>query len=108
MATETIPEADHPLDPLEPEAIETAYEILTGERPYPESKTRFGKMQPHLNVAPVKPRKYNPLIPVPLEHVILKAMEKARDRRYQTMDALMRDAQMVCNTLMPHTTAAAG
>ncbi|WP_440764101.1 primary-amine oxidase [Natronorubrum sp. DTA7] len=32
MATETIPEADHPLDPLEPEAIETAYKILTDER----------------------------------------------------------------------------
>lgn len=86
----------------------TAYEILTGERPYPESKTRFGKMQPHLNVAPVKPRKYNPLIPVPLEHIILKAMEKARDRRYQTMDAMMKDAQMVCNTFLPHATAAAG
>jgi len=78
----------------------TAYEMLTGERPYPKSRTRFGKMQPHLNIAPPGPRRYDDSIPAALEHVILKAMEKTRSNRYQTMDVLMRDLQHICATFM--------
>ena len=81
----------------------TAYEILTGERPYPKSRTRFGKMQPHLNVEPQSPRRYDPSIPIALEHIILKAMEKVRDNRYQSLDVLMRDLQHVCTTFLGDT-----
>lgn len=78
----------------------TAYEILTGERPFPKSRTRFGKMQPHLNIDPPGPRKYDTSIPVALEHVVLKAMAKSRDDRYQTMAALMKEMQHVCSAFM--------
>jgi serine/threonine protein kinase len=76
----------------------TAYEILTGERPYPPARTRMGKMQPHLNIEPPGPRRYDANIPVPLEHILMRAIEKVKDRRYQTMDALMRDLHHVYTT----------
>jgi eukaryotic-like serine/threonine-protein kinase len=78
----------------------TAYEILTGERPFPSSKTRFGKMQPHLNVDPTPLRRYDSNIPMAIEHIIMRALQKARDRRYPTMDVLMKDLQLVCSTFM--------
>ncbi len=76
----------------------TVYEILTGERPYPPARTRMGKMQPHLNIEPPGPRRYDSTIPVPLEFVLMKAIEKTKDRRYQTMDTLMRDMQHIYTT----------
>lgn len=76
----------------------TAYEILTGERPYPYARTRMGKMQPHLNIEPPGPRRYDRNIPVPLEFILMKAIEKTKGKRYQTMDALMRDMQHVYTT----------
>jgi serine/threonine-protein kinase len=67
----------------------TVYEVLTGRRPYPEAKTRQAKMTGHLNLEPVPPRKYEPTIPIPLEHVILRCIAKDPDDRFQTMtDAL--------------------
>jgi serine/threonine-protein kinase len=78
----------------------TAYEILTGEWPYPPSRTRLGKMQPHLNIEPPGPRRYDPSIPAALEHVVMRALQKTRDKRYQTMDVLMRDLQLVASTFL--------
>ena len=79
----------------------SAYEILTGRRPFPESRSRVGKMQPHLNVEPPKPRQYDRTIPVPLEHIVLKAMSKEPESRYQTMQALMKELQLIADTFFP-------
>lgn len=73
----------------------TAYETLTGKRPFREGRTRFGKMQPHLNVDPIPPREVDPDIPIPLNHIIMRAMEKNKSKRYQTMDNLMKELQIV-------------
>jgi len=73
----------------------SAYEIITGRRPFAESRTRTGKMEPHLNIEPPRPRQVDPSVPIPLDHIIVKAMEKAPERRYQTMDVLMKELQLV-------------
>ena len=76
----------------------SAYEVLTGRRPFPESRSRLGKMQPHLNLEPPAPRQHDRTIPVPLEHLVLRAMKKKPSERYQTMQDLMRDLQLIADT----------
>ena len=75
----------------------SAYEILTGRRPFKESKTRFGRMTPHLNIEPPPPRDLDADIPVALNHIILRAMQKNKTKRYQSMDALMKEMQIVAS-----------
>ena len=56
------------------------YEMLTGKLPFdaPDIATFF---QMHLKQAPVPPTKWNPLIPLPLEALILRMLAKsAKDR----------------------------
>ncbi len=57
------------------------YEMATGKLPFRGDimEVRNG----HLNQVPVNPRVFNPQIPVVLEKVILKAMEKDPGKRYQ-------------------------
>ena len=69
----------------------TMFEVLTGKMPFKEGRTRFGKMQPHLNVDPIEPSHFDKNIPKALDAVVLKAMSKDRLRRHQTMDELLRD-----------------
>ena len=76
----------------------SACEILTGRRPFPAARSRFGKMQPHLSVDPVGPRHYDRSVPMPLDHVVLKAMQKDQAQRYQTMAELMKDLQLIADT----------
>ena len=68
----------------------TVYEILTGRRPYPEAKTRQAKMTGHLNLEPVLPRKYDPSIPIPLEHVILRCIAKDPHSRFPKMADILQ------------------
>jgi len=75
------------------------FEILTGKKPFRTGRTRYGKMQPHLNVAPQTPSDYDESIPPELDKIVLKALEKERYRRYQSMDELMVDLQKVVDTL---------
>ena len=74
------------------------YEILTGRRPFRESHDRFKKMAVHLNIQPVSPRHYNRHIPVALEHIMLKAMAKAKSDRYESTDEMLREAAAVVAT----------
>ena len=75
----------------------TAYEILTGRRPFRESlgydKNR--KMAAHLNAQPISPRRYNRHIPVALEHVLLKAMAKSPEHRYPFVGDMVKDMAAV-------------
>jgi serine/threonine-protein kinase len=61
------------------------YELLTGQVPFDaESPVTVALMQ--VNEPPVPPRELNPAIPPALEAVVLRAMEKDPDRRFQSAD----------------------
>ena len=66
------------------------YEVLTGRRPYPEVKSRRAKMSGQLNLQPTPPRKYDPAIPIPLEHIILRCISKDPHRRYGSMADILQ------------------
>jgi serine/threonine protein kinase len=63
------------------------YELLTGRVPF--SAEGFGEMLvKHLTEAPVPPSQVNPRVGPELEAVVLHALEKDRNRRFQSMDEL--------------------
>jgi serine/threonine protein kinase len=70
----------------------TLYTILTGEKPF-IGKSSMDILVKVVNQDPVPPRKIKPEIPEPIEAVVLKAMEKERDRRYPTVVALAEDLE---------------
>ena len=66
------------------------YEMCTG-RPAFEGKTSAVIFQQILSATPPRPRELNPALPVRLDDVILKGLEKDRDLRYQTAAELRGD-----------------
>jgi len=75
----------------------SAFEILTGRRPFPVGVNRGRRMWEHLNVEPMPLRQVAPDMPEELEKVIKKCIEKDRDLRYKTMDLVMKDLRAVVN-----------
>lgn len=70
------------------------FEMLTGRRPF-EADTPYNVAVKHVTELPPSPCKINPLLPVTVERVVLKALEKACDRRYTSaceMAAALRQA----------------
>ncbi len=66
------------------------YEMLTGQKPFDtDNPVSIAVMHMH-NVAEL-PRRINPDIPIPLEEIIVHAMEKNPDDRYQTAMEMIRD-----------------
>jgi tRNA A-37 threonylcarbamoyl transferase component Bud32 len=63
------------------------YEILTGAPPF-DADTPLAILMKHVN-DPLPPlRKIEPSIPRPLERVVLKALAKRREQRYQSADEM--------------------
>jgi serine/threonine-protein kinase len=73
----------------------SAFEILTGHRPFPETRERNRKMAAHLNLQPTSARRYDKNIPVALEHVLMKAMAKQKDARYASVADMLKDMAAV-------------
>jgi serine/threonine protein kinase len=68
----------------------TLYELLTLRRPF-EGRTTQEVLGLILTKEPANPRRWNPLLPRDLVTIILKAIEKDPDRRYQDGKALAAD-----------------
>ena len=68
----------------------TLYELLTLRPPF-AGERRDQVLAQILHKEPVPPRKLNPKVPVDLETICLKALEKDPDRRYPTAKAMADD-----------------
>jgi serine/threonine-protein kinase len=65
------------------------YEMATGQLPFVgDSPVQIALMQ--VNDHPIPPRDINPKIPVGLEQIIIGAMEKDPDRRFQTASQMLK------------------
>ncbi len=73
------------------------YEMLTGMVPFEgESTVQVALM--HIQSEMVPPRKYEPMIPVSLEKIILKCTQKKPEARYSSVAALMADLRRALMT----------
>jgi len=66
------------------------YEMLTGRLPFDGSDAVSVAVM-HLQADPRMPRQINPGIPEGLEEITMQAMQKDRDRRYQTASDMLMD-----------------
>ena len=60
------------------------YEMLTGRAPF-DARTPASMMYAHLNTPPRPPSQFLPMIEPQLESIILKALEKNPDRRFENI-----------------------
>ncbi|MFO0808351.1 MAG: protein kinase [Gemmataceae bacterium] len=74
----------------------TLYEMLTLTPPF-GGTSRDQVLAQILHKEPVAPRKINPKVPVDLETICLKCLEKDPDRRYATAGALADDLRRFVN-----------
>ena len=74
----------------------TLYELLTLRPPF-AGERRDQVLAQILHKEPVPPRKLNSKVPVDLETICLKCLEKDPDRRYQTAKALADDLRRYLN-----------
>ncbi len=68
----------------------TLFHMLTGRPPFPEG-TVLQKLLQHQEEPPPDVRALNPAVPDDLSAILVKLMEKDRERRYQTPEQLVRD-----------------
>ena len=68
------------------------YEMATGKKPFAGTNI-VTTLDAVLHQKPVPPRSLNPLVPVELENIIGKAMEKDKAKRYQTAAEMKADLQ---------------
>jgi serine/threonine protein kinase/Flp pilus assembly protein TadD len=70
------------------------YEMVTG-KPMFEAETRAEYRKKHVSEKPVPPAKVNPHLPKPMEHIILKCLEKSQAERYQSIGEVLADLNRV-------------
>ncbi|MDE5564675.1 MAG: protein kinase, partial [Oscillospiraceae bacterium] len=76
------------------------YEMLTGQKPF-DTDNPISVAVMHMQNTPERPRAINPDIPAGLEEIILRAMEKDAENRYQTAADMIKDIESFkANTLM--------
>ncbi len=75
----------------------TMYEMLTGRVPF-EGDSAVSVALLHIQGEMVPPRKYNPMIPVSLEKIVLKCTQKKAEMRYRTVTELIGDLKRALMT----------
>jgi len=70
------------------------YEMSTGKKPFTGANSLV-TLDAVLHAKPVPPRDINPKIPIELEGIIGKAMEKDRNRRYQSAAEMRSDLALL-------------
>jgi len=70
------------------------YQMATGRRPFRDELTR-GLIDEILHKLPPRPREINPRIPVRLEQIVLKCLEKDPANRYQHSKELFTDLEQL-------------
>ena len=68
------------------------YEMLTGKTPF-SGDTPWSVVLKHKNDRPHDPRGINPAIPESMSRVILRCLEKQKEKRYQSAEELLADLQ---------------
>jgi eukaryotic-like serine/threonine-protein kinase len=63
----------------------TLYQMLTGRRPF-QGESAYSVLTAQLNEAPVPPVQLNPALPSGLNEVVLRAMAKAPEARFQSAE----------------------
>ena len=66
------------------------YEMLVGRVPF-EGETLLGIAMKHKNQLPQNPKELNPLIPDDLNELVLKCLEKSKEKRYQSAEDIVSD-----------------
>jgi len=74
----------------------TLYELLTFQPPFPGER-RDQVLAQIIGEDPAPPRRGNRTVPVDLETICLKALEKDPDRRYQTAGQMAADLRRYLN-----------
>ncbi len=69
------------------------YEMLTGRVPF-DADTPVSVALKHMQEKPVEPIKLNPSIPLAINKIIMKAMEKDISLRYQSATEMLKDLSM--------------
>lgn len=82
------------------------YEMLAQRKPF-QSETTEGLLEAIAYKAPQAPHEVNPAVPLGLSQIVLKAMSKRAEKRYQSADEMVQDLQRYLNLgkLQARTTA---
>src|SRR5215210_332559 len=83
------------------------FHCLVGDVPFSRD-TDVAVIYAHLSEAPPKPSELRPELPVGLDAVIAKALDKSPDRRFQSCSDLMSAARVVLDAAGPLADTAAG
>ncbi len=75
------------------------FEMLTGRVPF-QGDTVIGTAMKHRSEPPPNPSKINPQVPPELSRIVLKCLEKNRERRYQSAEELLADLKGI-ETALP-------
>ncbi len=70
------------------------YEMATGKKPF-AGKNSLVTLDAVLHQKPLPPREINPALPIELEGIIGKAMEKEREKRYQSAAEMKSDLALL-------------
>ncbi|MFZ2053238.1 MAG: protein kinase [Candidatus Aminicenantales bacterium] len=70
------------------------YEMLTGKTPF-TGDTPWSVVLKHKNDPPQDPREINPEIPESMSRVILRCLEKRKEKRYQSAEELLAELQNI-------------